>query len=83
MGREWVSFKIERVTADFSGDFFEHFLTSVKIFSAGHNIPMLYLNLCWGYPLMTVVCFGHTVPFYCASTDITAGKNRLWYLHLP
>lgn len=48
MGREWVSFKIDGVAADYPGDFFEQFLTSVKIFSAGLNIPMLYLKSAGG-----------------------------------
>lgn len=60
-------------------NFFEYFLTKVKIISAGLNMPMLYLNLCWGYSLMTVLLFERTVHTFFATNDSTAGATS-WSL---
>lgn len=57
----------------------EYFLKKVKIISAGLKRPMLYLNFCWGYPLMTVVLFELIVHMF----SLRLTQQQVKYHHGP
>lgn len=61
-------------------NFFEYFLTKVKIISAGPKMPMLYLNLCWGYSLMTVVLFERIVHTFSLRPTQQQVQHQSWSL---
>lgn len=60
--------------------FFEYFLIKVKIISAGLNRPVLYLNLCWGYSLMTVVLFERIVHTFSLRPTQQQVQHQSWSL---